>query len=171
MSAEKQEFNRLAALSGWTNAELARRLKVTPPHITGLMRGGKEPSASLVELLCLVLQRDKPEIFISHASPEVRPVAQILEELRRADPAAFKTVESVIITYHREAKKKPAANLTGAETIAAASASSAARAAGLSTAPSPSPATGAPTVHKRAPVRGTARRSSRAPAPPAKAPK
>lgn len=56
----KSEFLALYKRTGWTQAELARKLELTAGGVSGLIRGETVPSAGLVKLLNLVMLHEDP---------------------------------------------------------------------------------------------------------------
>ena len=65
MASFRQEFLDLAKASGWSQAEIARRLRVQPGTVSGIVAVGKEPSEQLVMLFRLTLLTEKPEVLAS----------------------------------------------------------------------------------------------------------
>jgi len=63
----KREFLTLAKQTGWSQAELARKLEVTPGGMSGLIKGGTIPSAGLLKLLRLVVFTEQPGVLESAA--------------------------------------------------------------------------------------------------------
>lgn len=47
----------------WSQAELARKLELTPGGVSGIVKGPTNPSAGLLKLLRLVVALEKPEIL------------------------------------------------------------------------------------------------------------
>jgi len=64
----KREFLALARQTGWNQAELARKLEITPGGMSGLVKGGTIPSAGLLKLLRLVVFTEKPEALQAGAA-------------------------------------------------------------------------------------------------------
>ena len=57
----KLEFLALYERTGWTQAELARKLELTAGGVSGLVKGETIPSAGLVKLLNLVMLHESPK--------------------------------------------------------------------------------------------------------------
>jgi transcriptional regulator with XRE-family HTH domain len=53
------EFNRLLAASGWSQAEAARRLKITPGAVSQICNGRTRPHGSTLNLFRLMIGRHK----------------------------------------------------------------------------------------------------------------
>ena len=51
------------ARTQWSQAELARKLELTPGGVSGIVKGPTNPSASLLKLLQLVVALEKPELL------------------------------------------------------------------------------------------------------------
>ena len=57
----KREFLALYERTGWTQAELARKLELTAGGVSGVVKGETIPSAGLVKLLNLVMLHEQPK--------------------------------------------------------------------------------------------------------------
>src|SRR6516225_1885004 len=53
------EFNRLLAASGWSQAEVARRLRITPGAVSQICSGRTRPHGSTLNLFRLMVGREK----------------------------------------------------------------------------------------------------------------
>ena len=68
MDPKKAQFLELWKRTGWTQAELARRLELSRGGINGIITGTTVPSAGLVKLLQLVIFTEKPGLLEAGAS-------------------------------------------------------------------------------------------------------
>jgi len=91
----KREFLALTKQTGWSQAELARRLELTPGGVSGLVKGGTVPSAGLVKLLRLVISSDLP----GTKQPAARSFATVSEA---REPGLDKLLESLARLAPRE---------------------------------------------------------------------
>lgn len=181
----KQEFIDLWEVSGWSQAETARRLNVERATVNGIVTGPHTPSMALVKLLRLVLKQEAapdvaaavgaiPEakavaaglvpprpVILPEDSPEIRSATVKLRELLKRSPAAFQTVENVILTYHRSLRRRRTvdpSSLTSAEQKASSADVAEELEAAQAGASKPSPSAASPTSRKGARGRGTGKR-------------
>lgn len=75
----KREFAALADHTGWTQAELARKLEITRGGINGLVKGPTVPSPALLKLLRMIVAAEKPD---SMPPPEPVPEPELAEKRR-----------------------------------------------------------------------------------------
>ncbi len=71
----KSEFLALYQRTGWTQAELARKLELTAGGVSGLVKGETIPSAGLVKLLNLVMLHESPKPSAPASRRPRRPAA------------------------------------------------------------------------------------------------
>ncbi len=108
MDPLSKEFLALLQTSGWTKAEAARRLEVTPSLISQYANGVTRPSPQMVRLFKLVLVSDRPAA--RNPAPagnapgdatELQLVAAQLREIYEHDPAAFRHVVAMVDGVYR----------------------------------------------------------------------
>lgn len=63
MTPENQEFRALATASGWNQAEIARRLELTPSAVSQFVRGDTKPSPQTIGYFKLILLNEMPEVL------------------------------------------------------------------------------------------------------------
>ena len=98
----KKEFLNLFEASGWSQAEVARKLEMTRGGINGIVTGETVPSVATVKLFRLILQGEKPGVRMPpHAVLNGKPTAptqplgasQELEEHYKAEDWAALLME------------------------------------------------------------------------------
>ena len=84
---KSEEFARLIAMTGWTQAEVARLLQITPGAVSQLCSGTTRPHARTLNLLKLIVAQKKPGALRLHESQRSAALApwesELLEGLRR----------------------------------------------------------------------------------------
>lgn len=108
---EHGEFVELFKASGWSQSELARQLYTTQATVSRYLSGVVPVPASAVRLLKLTLASENPDALQPAGSgvqypPRENELGELrdkLEDIKRADPQAFKAAKLVIGTMHREA--------------------------------------------------------------------
>lgn len=109
------EFMRLLRSSGWSKAEAARQLDVTPSLISQYANGVTRPSPQMLRLFKLVLATENPSALqATGSSPAKYPehknefgeMNDRLIELKKADPKAFATVKTIIESVSAQAAAK-----------------------------------------------------------------
>lgn len=86
MDPKAQEFVRLIAAAGWSQAEAARRLNITPGAVSQICSGRTRPRAATLNLLKLILVHEKRQGLALRESAGPAPrqwERQLLEDLRR----------------------------------------------------------------------------------------
>ncbi len=101
----KQEFRDLLLASGWTQAEAARQLAMTPSALSQIVRRNSpvRPSPVTLRLFQLLLWREKPEALREAArrkapSPAEPWEQEVIRELRGVPP---KTRQAVLRRLQR----------------------------------------------------------------------
>jgi len=91
----KQEFRLLLRASGWSQAEAARQLAMTPSALSQIVRRNSpvRPSPVTLRLFQLLLWREKPEALREAARRKAPPASEpweqeMLRALRAIPPAA-----------------------------------------------------------------------------------
>jgi transcriptional regulator with XRE-family HTH domain len=64
----KRQFIELAKLSGWSQAEIGRKLDLSRGGVNGIITGEENPSMALVRLFQFVLNSEQPQLFGGAAS-------------------------------------------------------------------------------------------------------
>lgn len=86
IAAEQEEFWRLKAASGWSSAEIARQLKITPAHVSGLLNEDASkrsvPSETLLELFRLKVSE---KLGVDVSSIGSSPSDQFMETTGKSD--------------------------------------------------------------------------------------
>jgi len=86
-----QQFARLIAAAGWSQAEVARRLQITAGAVSQICSGKTQPRASTLNLLKLLLAREKPEALALQERAGMDGLeaweSDLLEELRKLPEA------------------------------------------------------------------------------------
>lgn len=117
MDPLNREFVELLNASGWTSAEAARQLEVTPGLISQYRSGSTRPSPQMLRLFKLVLVGENPAALQAAGSSvpnypehknEFGEMNDQLIELKKADPKAFATVKTMIESVTAQAKAKAA---------------------------------------------------------------
>jgi transcriptional regulator with XRE-family HTH domain len=84
---KSEEFARLIAMTGWTQAEVARRLQITPGAVSQLCSGKTRPHARTLNLLKLIIAHEMPDALRLHESQRSAALgpweSELLEGLRR----------------------------------------------------------------------------------------
>lgn len=119
MNDLKSEFIKLAALSKWSQAEIARRLNMTPGGVSGIIKGEKVPGERLLELFRLKLFADQPGLLTAEKypppqveriagmdPPEINAAVDELRDIHATDSKGFEIVRQVIRTYHSQRPQK-----------------------------------------------------------------
>jgi transcriptional regulator with XRE-family HTH domain len=95
----KQEFRDLLRASGWTQAEAARQLGMTPSALSQIVRQNSpvRPSPVTLRLFQLLLWREKPEAARAIARREAPPAAEawegeVIRSLRKLPPKNRQTI-------------------------------------------------------------------------------
>lgn len=115
-STLKKEFIDLFKRSGWSQAEAARQLEVERATINGIVTGPKDPSETLFKLMRILVDTAKdsegrsPDVtypvreekVAGGDDPEVEQTTRLIREIHRNNPADFKVLKQVIITYHNK---------------------------------------------------------------------
>jgi transcriptional regulator with XRE-family HTH domain len=87
MPPKTHEFARLLAAAGWSQAEAARRLQITPGAVSQFCNGKTQPRPTTLNLLKLILARENPKVLALHESQGWRSLAHwekdLLTELRQ----------------------------------------------------------------------------------------
>lgn len=125
MDPKKQEFKRLLDLSGWTQAEAARKLELTRGGVNGLVTGKSVPSQATLKLFRLILESERPEA-LHETAPEYRVTknraVELLNQIRglqdelekeissNRGAAAMEKIASQIAADIAEKRDKPAAS-------------------------------------------------------------
>lgn len=118
MNALKREFIELARRSGWSQAEIARKLKYSRGGVNGIITGPHNPSEPLLELFRLKVSAEKPELLTAGVFTPPLPVDDVdeddlrdavakLEDIHKNDKPAFKTIHQVIDLSAGRLEKKP----------------------------------------------------------------
>lgn len=169
------EFMALLRSSGWSKAEAARQLDVTPSLISQYAGGVTRPSPQMLRLFKLVLLTENPSALQAAGSSGIKypehknefgEMNDQLIELKRADPKAFATVKTMLTSVHAQVTAQPRANLVEAVALGDPSELDVAGVPRSPAAPAPRSATAAPIAHRRAPVAPARSRSSAPPATP-----
>ncbi len=91
MDRKAQEFARLIIAAGWSQAEAARRLRITPGAVSQICSGKTRPRDSTLNLLKLMVARENPEALALHDSAMSPPLEawemELLTEMRRLPEA------------------------------------------------------------------------------------
>jgi len=91
LDAKTEEFIGLARAAGWSQAEVARRLHLTPGAISQIFNGVTRPHPATLNLLKL-LARGKPDALKAYDRAQVGGLApwesRLLESLRRLPRAS-----------------------------------------------------------------------------------
>ncbi len=91
MQTKAQQFARLIAAAGWSQAEVARRLQITAGAVSQICSGKTQPRASTLNLLKLLLAREKPEALALQERAGMDELeaweSDLLEELRKLPEA------------------------------------------------------------------------------------
>jgi transcriptional regulator with XRE-family HTH domain len=65
----KKEFIEMFEASGWSQADIARKLELTPGGVSSIIKGDHIPSMTTVKLFRLILLGEKPDVrFPTHQS-------------------------------------------------------------------------------------------------------
>ena len=87
MDPKSEEFAKLIKTAGWSQAEVARLLQITPGAVSQLCNGKTRPHARTLNLLRLIMGQEKPEALRFHESQRYAALApwesELLEGLRR----------------------------------------------------------------------------------------
>ena len=73
------QFRALVLLSGWSQAEVSRRLQITPGAVSQLFSGATRPRPATLNLLKLILEKERPDAIKS------------FERTSRGDSAAWES--------------------------------------------------------------------------------
>lgn len=84
-----EEFQDLFRQSGWTQAEAARQLMVTPNHISMIVREESNPSKPLLELFRLKMARK----FGRDPDDEI---AQLFRQIQHLEPEKKRTMTKIV---------------------------------------------------------------------------
>ena len=110
MDPKTEEFINLSRMAGWSQAEVARRLHITPGAVSQLFSGRTRPRAATLNLLKMIVAKEMPEVLAAHESTRSGSLAgwesQLLEELRRL-PTADR--DRVLTGFHQMIKTVEAA--------------------------------------------------------------
>jgi len=91
LGAKAEEFIGLVKAAGWSQAEAARRLHITPGAISQIFSGRTQPHPGTLNLLKYILATEKPEVLKAFERARVGGLApwesQLLEALRGLRPA------------------------------------------------------------------------------------
>lgn len=101
----KQEFRNLLKASGWSQAEAARQLCMTPSALSQIVRPNSsvKPSHVTLRLFKLLLLKENPDALSALAETSAPPPrteeweAELLAALRRFSPA---TRLQILATFH-----------------------------------------------------------------------
>lgn len=108
MDPLNREFLALLEASGWSKAEAARQLDVTPSLISQYASGGTRPSPQMVRLFKLVLATERPEALEAGPNaPELRAVQTQVREIHGRDAGAFRSVRAMVDGVHRSLPPAP----------------------------------------------------------------
>jgi len=96
------EFIGLVKAAGWTQAEAARRLHITPGAISQIFNGMTQPHPGTLNLLKYILATEKPEVLKAFERARLGGLApwesQLLEALRALRPAHR---EALLVAFHQ----------------------------------------------------------------------
>ena len=77
LTKEAREFTDLVKATGWSQSEVARKLFITPPHVSQILGGTAQPSRALIQLLKLTIMGDRPDVLQPSGAP--KEAAQLRE--------------------------------------------------------------------------------------------
>ena len=106
MNPQKAEFIELARRSGWSQAEIARKLEMTRGGVNGIITGPTIPSLVALKLFRMTLAQEKPEALVGTGPPDltlepwekklVSGLRQLSDTSRRH---AMEVINAVMTTY------------------------------------------------------------------------
>ena len=109
----KQEFRELLLASGWSQADAARQLAMTPSALSQIVRDNSpvRPSLVTLRLFGLLLWRERPGTVQSLARCERKRRAEMWEQdliraLRRLPPKTRRPILSVLYAMIEAARSK-----------------------------------------------------------------
>jgi len=86
MAQKSNEFVRLLTAAGWSQAEAARRLQITPGAVSQICSGRTQPRSATLNLFKLLIGKDNPKALAEHESSEWQALApwekELLQNLR-----------------------------------------------------------------------------------------
>ena len=116
----KQEFRDLLRVSGWSQAEAARQLAMTPSALSQIVRENSpvRPSPVTLRLFQLLLWREKPEVMREAARPKAPSAAEpweqeVVRELRGVPPVARQAILRRLKRLIEAARSRPRARKAG----------------------------------------------------------
>jgi transcriptional regulator with XRE-family HTH domain len=89
----REDFIRLTEIAGWSQAETARQLHVTPAAVSQIFSGKTRPRAATYNLLKLLVAKVNPKALALHerrAAPAVDAWETRALELLRTVPVAYR---------------------------------------------------------------------------------
>jgi transcriptional regulator with XRE-family HTH domain len=105
------EFNALVAASGWSQAEIARQLQITPGAVSQLCSGATRPRAATLNLLRMILGREKPQALRNNARVMTAAWENRLLARLRGLPAAER--DPLLGVFHKMIDLLPSARRRG----------------------------------------------------------
>ena len=100
MPPQVPEFVRLLTAAGWSQAEAARRLQITPGAVSQICSGKTLPRPALLNLLKLLVAPVNPEAFKRHEKAALSRLepweSELLAELRKLPPTQREWVATMI---------------------------------------------------------------------------
>ena len=122
VDAKKAEFIELFRRSGWSQAELARKLEMTRGGVNGYITGPTIPSATALRLFRLTLMGERPEALATASPGEEAALApwerQVIHALRGLAPRdrarVLEWFTAMLAGYRSRPAARPAATLTDA---------------------------------------------------------
>jgi transcriptional regulator with XRE-family HTH domain len=116
----KQEFRDLLRASGWSQAEAARQLAMTPSALSQIVRENSpvRPSPVTLRLFQLLLWREKPEVMREVARPKARSAAEpweqeVVRELRGVPPMTRQAILRRLKRLIEATRSRPRARKAG----------------------------------------------------------
>jgi transcriptional regulator with XRE-family HTH domain len=116
----KQEFRDLLRVSGWSQAEAARQLAMTPSALSQIVRENSpvRPSPVTLRLFQLLLWREKPEVMREAARPKAPSAAEpweqeVVRELRGVPPVTRQAILRRLKRLIEAARSRPRARKAG----------------------------------------------------------
>jgi len=116
----KQEFRSLLRASGWSQAEAARQLAMSPSALSQIVRENSpvRPSPVTLRLFQLLLWREKPEVMREAARPKAPSAAEpweqeVVRELRGVPPVTRQAILRRLKRLIEAARSRPRARKAG----------------------------------------------------------
>ena len=116
----KQEFRDLLRASGWSQAEAARQLAMTPSALSQIVRENSpvRPSPVTLRLFQLLLWREKPEVMREAARPKAPSAAEpweqeVVRELRGVPPMTRQAILRRLKRLIEATRSRPRARKAG----------------------------------------------------------